>query len=214
MFSSTISSFWNHFNHFATSENTNLVLIRLCLGDGLAIVRIPLSWAVGETLALAVLHHVHALSANCYFLIIIFFSWYIFSSALALAILHHVHALWTFWGSFNVFWAYLIFFIGPHTFSIPPPAFGILWTCWTLWSLGISSHAFEQNTRILNFDVMFAVLYISLNLDKGAWPRKILKPEFHFLNSEVVPNTAQIQTTTMKKHHLRFFAIYNFTCWE
>ena len=27
----------------------------------------------------------------------------------------------------------------------------------------------------LNFDVMFAILYFSLNLDKGAWPRKISK---------------------------------------
>ena len=50
----------------------------------------------------------------------------------------------------------------------------------------------------LNFDVMFAILYFSLNLDKGAWPRKILKPEFHLLNSEVVHNAAQIQTTTRK----------------
>ena len=31
----------------------------------------------------------------------------------------------------------------------------------------------------LNFDVMLAILYFSLNLDKGAWPRKILKPEFY-----------------------------------
>ena len=49
----------------------------------------------------------------------------------------------------------------------------------------------------LNFDVLFAIFNFSLNLDKGAWPRKILKQEFHFLNSEVVHNAAQIQTTTM-----------------
>ena len=49
----------------------------------------------------------------------------------------------------------------------------------------------------LNFVVLFAIFNFSLNLDKGAWPRKILKPEFHFLNSEVVHNAAQIQTTTI-----------------
>ena len=32
----------------------------------------------------------------------------------------------------------------------------------------------------LNFDVMFAILYFSLNLDKGAWPRKISKSELYF----------------------------------
>ena len=32
----------------------------------------------------------------------------------------------------------------------------------------------------LNFDVMFAILYFSINLDKGAWPRKILKSELYF----------------------------------
>ena len=35
----------------------------------------------------------------------------------------------------------------------------------------------------------------SLNLDKGAWHRKILKPEFHCHNSEVVHNAAQKETT-------------------
>ena len=35
------------------------------------------------------------------------------------------------------------------------------------------------------------------NLDKGAWLRKTLKPEFHFLNSEVVHDAAQMQTTIM-----------------
>ena len=49
----------------------------------------------------------------------------------------------------------------------------------------------------LNFVVMFAILYFSIYLDKGAWPRNILKPEFHFMNSEVVQNAAQIQTTTI-----------------
>ena len=74
MILATISfSFWNYFNHFATSENTNLVLIRLRLGDGLAIVRIPLGWAVGEALALAILHHVHSLPAICYILIFFLF---------------------------------------------------------------------------------------------------------------------------------------------
>ena len=34
-------------------------------------------------------------------------------------------------------------------------------------------------------------------LNKGAWPWKILKPEFHFHNSEVVHNAAQKETTTM-----------------
>ena len=157
MFLSTISfSFWNYFNHFATSENTNLVLIRLRLGDGLAIVRIPLGWAVGEALALAILHHVHALPAICYILILFFFI------SPRITVLYHVHALWTFWGSFHVFSAYLIFFIGISFighFSIPPPALGILWTCWTLWSLGNNNHAFEQNTRRCGF---------------GCWQRQIL----------------------------------------
>ena len=51
-----------------------------------------------------------------------------------------------------------------------------------------------------NFDVMFAILYFSLNLDKGAWPRKILKLESHFHNSEVVHNAAQKETTKMTSY--------------
>ena len=47
----------------------------------------------------------------------------------------------------------------------------------------------------LNFVVLFVILCFSLNLDKGAWLRKILKPEFHFHNSEVVHNAAQKETT-------------------
>ena len=43
--------------------------------------------------------------------------------------------------------------------------------------------------------ILCAILYSSLNLDKGAWPRKILKPEFHFHNLEVVHNAAQKETT-------------------
>ena len=55
-------------------------------------------------------------------------------------------------------------------------------------------------------DDVFAVLTIQVSVllggndndsDKGAWPRKILKPEFHFLNSDVVHNAAQTQTTTI-----------------
>ena len=57
----------------------------------------------------------------------------------------------------------------------------------------------------LNFVVLFAIFNFSLNLDKGAWPRKILKPEFHFLNSEVVHNAAQIQTTTTRYIQLSMY---------
>ena len=37
----------------------------------------------------------------------------------------------------------------------------------------------------LNFVILFAFLCFSLNLDKGAWPRKILKPELYFKQSRI-----------------------------
>ena len=42
----------------------HLVLVGLGLGDGLAVVGVPLDRALGEALALAVLHHVDPLGAG------------------------------------------------------------------------------------------------------------------------------------------------------
>ena len=45
-------------------ECTHLVLVRLSLSDGLAIVGVPLGGALGEPLALAILHHIDTLEQD------------------------------------------------------------------------------------------------------------------------------------------------------
>ena len=45
-------------------ECSHLVLVRLSLGDGLAIVGVPLGGALGEPFTLAILHHIDTLEQD------------------------------------------------------------------------------------------------------------------------------------------------------
>ena len=75
-------------------ECTHLVLVRLSLGDGLAIVGVPLGGALGEPFALAILHHIDTLEQD--------FSCIYFSYKVVLWLASYI--------SFNVFslWSYVV----------------------------------------------------------------------------------------------------------
>ena len=96
-------------------ECSHLVLVRLSLGDGLAIVGVPLGGALGEPLALAILHHVDTLGQD--------FSCIYFSYKVVLWLWSYI--------SFNMFslWSYLVWVLWScgHTFHSTCLACGLTW---------------------------------------------------------------------------------------